>query len=40
VLGGTGKYGGATGGGTSKMTSERGDGYASTYKITGSITTK
>jgi hypothetical protein len=40
VLGGTGKYAGATGGGASKLVSRRGDGYAGTYKATGTITTK
>jgi hypothetical protein len=40
VLGGTGKYAGATGGGTSKMVSQRGDGYSGTYKATGTVTTK
>jgi hypothetical protein len=40
VLGGTGKYAGATGGGTSKMTSMRSDGYAATFKASGTITTK
>ncbi len=40
VLGGTGKYVGATGGGTSKMTSMRSDGYAATFKASGTVTTK
>lgn len=40
VLGGTGKYAGATGTGTSKRVSMRGDGYSGTYKATGTITTK
>ncbi len=40
VIGGTGKYAGATGGGMSKVVSTRGDGYASTYEISGKIVTK
>jgi len=40
VIGGTGKYAGATGGGTSKVVSQRGDVYAETYKATGTLTTK
>jgi len=40
VLGGTGKYAGATGGGTSKLASQRSDGYSGTYKSTGTLTTK
>jgi hypothetical protein len=40
VIGGTGKFVGASGGGTTKYTSERSDGYAATYKATGTITTK
>jgi hypothetical protein len=40
VLGGTGKYAGASGGGTSKLVSTRGDGYAGAYKATGTLTTK
>lgn len=40
ALGGTGKYLGVTGGGTSKMVSARSDGYADTWKVTGTLTTK
>ena len=40
VMGGTGQYDGATGGGTSSLISQRGDGTASTFKSQGSIITK
>lgn len=40
VMGGTGGYEGATGSGTSTMTSRRGDGQAWTSRAQGSITTK
>ena len=40
VMGGTGTYAGATGSGMTTPVSQRGDGYASTTKSTGSITTK
>jgi hypothetical protein len=40
VIGGTGKYAGATGSGTFTNTSQRGDGYAGTQKSTGTLTTK
>jgi hypothetical protein len=40
VIGGTGQYEGATGSGTSSVSSQRGDGYASTFKSSGTITTK
>lgn len=40
VMGGTGRYAGATGGGTSRETSNRGDGFAWTSKGSGTVTTK
>lgn len=40
VMGGTGRYTGATGGGSCKADSQRGDGMAWTSSCTGSITTK
>lgn len=40
VIGGTGKYAGATGGGTVRVASQRADGYAFTQKATGTLTTK
>ena len=40
VMGGTGEYEGATGGGTTTMISQRGDGRAWTTQSEGSITTK
>ncbi|MBW7469775.1 hypothetical protein [Marinobacter sp. F4218] len=40
VMGGTGEYEGATGSGTSTITSRRGDGRAWTSRAQGSITTK
>ena len=39
VMGGTGQYEGATGGGTSTMVSQRADGQAWTSQSTGTITT-
>jgi hypothetical protein len=39
VIGGTGEYEGATGGGTSQIVSQGGDGRSWVSKITGSITT-
>jgi hypothetical protein len=40
VMGGTGQYAGATGSGTSRNASNRGDGYAWAMKSTGTLTTK
>ena len=40
VMGGTGEYEGATGSGTSKNVSRRGDGRAWTTQSTGTLTTK
>jgi hypothetical protein len=40
VIGGTGRYAGATGAGTAKLASERSDGYAWTLTSTGTLTTK
>jgi hypothetical protein len=40
VIGGMGKYAGATGSGTYKTVSQRSDGYAWTLKSTGTIVTK
>jgi hypothetical protein len=40
VIAGTGRYEGATGGGTTAVASQRGDGYAWTTKSTGTLTTK
>jgi len=40
VIGGTGRYAGATGGGTTTTVSRRSDGYAWTSKSTGTLTTK
>lgn len=40
VMGGTGEYEGATGSGTTQLTSERGDGEAWTSQSTGTLTTK
>lgn len=39
VMGGTGEYEGATGGGTTQTVSQRSDGYAWTSKSTGTIVT-
>ena len=39
VMGGTGEYAGATGGGTNEMVSQRSDGYAWTSKSSGTIVT-
>lgn len=39
VMGGTGQWAGATGGGTSEMVSQRADGQAWTSRATGTITT-
>lgn len=39
VIGGTGEYEGATGGGTSQIVAQGGDGRSWTTKITGTITT-
>jgi len=40
VIGGTGRWEGATGGGKTDMVSQRSDGYAWTSKSTGTLTTK
>ena len=40
VMGGTGAYAGATGSGTSRTVSNRGDGYAWAMKSSGTLTTK
>ncbi len=40
VIGGTGRYEGASGGGKTEMVSQRSDGYAWTSKSTGTLTTK
>jgi len=40
VIGGTGRYDGASGGGTSTVASQRGDGYAWTLKSSGTLATK
>jgi hypothetical protein len=40
ILGGTGKFAGASGGGTTTVTSMRGDGLVNTFKNVGTLTTK
>lgn len=40
IVGGTGRFVGATGGGTARVVSRRGDGYGFTQKATGTLTTK
>jgi hypothetical protein len=40
VMGGTGRFAGATGGGSCKVDSQRSDGYSITSSCTGKLTTK